>query len=61
MTPEDLKLAEYFVDTLVTAGRELTEWETKFVTSVEMQLLERHFISDKQFQILERIYTDRTP
>lgn len=41
-------------------SRRLTKWERDFIDSLEEQFEEREWISDKQEDILERIYADRT-
>ena len=41
-------------------GRGLTPWETEFVASLTEQFNERAWITDKQREILDRIYKDRT-
>lgn len=38
----------------------LTKWEDSFCTSVHAQLERGHTLSEKQEEILERIYTERT-
>lgn len=42
-------------------GRNLTKWEEDFVDSVAEQFSEKRWISDKQENILERIYSEKTP
>lgn len=42
------------------ASDKLTEWEDNFINSVFEQLTKRGSLSDKQAEILERIYADKT-
>lgn len=44
-----------------SSGSGLTSWESDFVDSVEDQLMARGRLSDRQVEILDRIYTERTP
>lgn len=41
-------------------GRGLTNWEEEFVQSIDEQMEQRGRISDKQEEILERIYAEKT-
>jgi hypothetical protein len=41
-------------------GRGLTKWEEDFMDSLTEQFEERGSISDRQEEILERIYAERT-
>ena len=43
------------------SGSGLTSWESDFVDSVEDQLQARGRLSDRQIEILDRIYAERTP
>lgn len=42
-------------------GRDLTEWEENFVKSVRKQFDRKGTLSDRQIEILERIYAEKTP
>lgn len=57
---ENLKLAEHYLDTIETSGRNLTKWESDFVESVSDQVGTKLFVSTKQLEILERIYAEKT-
>ena len=50
-------------DCLATKSREdrLTEWETEFLDSVETQVVSRNTISQKQIDVLERIWEKVNP
>lgn len=41
-------------------GRGLTKWEEDFMESITEQFEERGSISDRQEEILERIYSEKT-
>jgi len=49
-----------WLDALESPKHELTKWEDDFVVFVEEQFNARGSISDKQEEILERIYADKT-
>lgn len=42
-------------------GRGLSKFEVDFVESVAVQLEERGRLSERQVEILERIYAEKTP
>ena len=42
-------------------GRGLSDWEEEFCESVRGQLSRRGSLSERQVEILERIYSERTP
>ena len=39
----------------------LTDWECQFIESVSYQWDRRHWLSEKQREILERIYVEKIP
>ena len=41
-------------------GVNLTKWEKDFMESITEQFNRKNWISDKQEEILERIYTEKT-
>jgi uncharacterized membrane-anchored protein len=53
------RLHHEWIDQCLECDR-LTEWEEEFVTSVKEQLEKKGSLSEKQVEILERIYADRT-
>lgn len=62
MTPQDRRLViEHMLDALQAPKTPLTSWEEDFLDSITEQFAERHTLSDKQFEILDRIYADKTP
>lgn len=50
-----------WLDQIEQNGRGLTKWEEDFVESVSEQFIDTGSISDKQEEILERIYAEKTP
>ena len=53
-------LVAHMLDSLKTPSRELTPWEEDFVASVDEQFTERGSLSDRQVEILDRIYAEKT-
>ncbi len=56
----DKAVIEDWIRQIQENGRGVTKWEQDFVDSVEEQFAERQSLSEKQLDILERIYADRT-
>lgn len=60
--PLDNKIYLDWIETIKTeASDELSSWETSFVESIESQLRSGRLMSEKQHEILERIYAEKTP
>lgn len=57
-TPEVIR--QWF-ETIEEEGYGLTKWEESFIESVRDQFDRTNSLSDKQEDILERIYSERTP
>lgn len=51
---------EYMFEALETPNRELTKWEEDFIVSIRRQFKEKKMLSDRQTEILERIYAEKT-
>jgi len=49
-----------WADLIQTDGRGLTKWEEDFVQSIIEQLDDGKSLSDRQEEILERIYAEKT-
>ena len=49
-----------WIETVQTEGRGLSKWEQDFIASLSEQFDERGTVSEKQQEILERIYADKT-
>lgn len=45
---------------LETPSKDLTEWEEQFLESILKQFTQKGTLSDKQFEILDRIYAEKT-
>jgi hypothetical protein len=41
-------------------AKQLSAWELNFLSSVSEQFYERGTLTDKQFDVLERIYAEKT-
>lgn len=52
---------QYMYDYIKSEGRNLTKWEEEFVDNIGLQLENDKTLSERQLEILERIYTERTP
>ena len=50
-----------WIEAIRTDGMNLTSWEQDFVDLVEDQRAEGRRLSERQAEILERIYCERTP
>ena len=49
------------VDTIQNEGRNLTEWEDNFIKSIVQQYKRKGSLSERQIEIVERIYANKTP
>jgi len=58
MTPDPV-VVENYISSLERPRHELTPWETEFLESVTDQWTRNRTISQKQLEILERIYDER--
>jgi hypothetical protein len=56
-TPE---LVEHFFKELEMPVKELTPWELDFLTSVKDQFDRKGVLTDRQFEVLEKIYAEKT-
>jgi hypothetical protein len=59
MQPKEV--VAHWITTINDEGRNLSKWEADFMESVTEQFEERGSVSDKQQEIIERIYADKTP
>lgn len=58
---ENIELWRYWLDTVTTeASDKLNDWENYFIDSISLQLYGRGTLSEKQVEILERIYAKYT-
>lgn len=60
MTQQNKQLLDHMFDCLDSPSRELTKWESDFIESVYDQFTKSGKLSDKQFEILEKIYAEKT-
>lgn len=57
---QPLTVLSLWVQTCINEGVGLSEWEQNFVTDIEVQLAKYGHISERQEEILERIYAQKT-
>jgi len=57
---KDKEVIQQWIDHVNENGVNLSKWELDFMESVTEFFSQRSWISDKQEDILERIYTDKT-
>lgn len=58
--PEKAKLIDHMYELLENPDKELTEWEQGFIDSTKEQWSNRWWLSERQFEILDRIYAEKT-
>lgn len=59
--PKSKEVLQSWIDAIKDeASDSLTDWETDFIDSIENQLEARSHLSEKQEEILERIYAQKT-
>jgi hypothetical protein len=58
---KDRSLITTMIHALEHPHKPLTKWEQDFIYSINDQWTNRGSVTDKQFAILERIYTEKTP
>lgn len=62
VTSDQIKIWEHWIQTCYDEGRNLTKWEQGFIEDLKEQFENgRKYLSDRQAEILERIYADKTP
>lgn len=59
-TPQTPEVIEHFLTELEHPAKELTEWEDNFIISIRDQFNRKRSLSEKQFNILEKIYAEKT-
>ncbi len=52
---------DHWIEEIDLHGRGLTKWEEDFVDSLRDQLERRGMLSERQIEILERMYSEKTP
>jgi len=58
---EDPGTIEQWIQDVTDLGRGLTDWEEGFIESISDQFGEKRGLSDRQEEILDRIYTEKVP
>ena len=59
-TPNKPELVESFLKALESPAKTLTKWELSFIESISDQFERKHFLTDRQFETLEKIYAEKT-
>lgn len=59
-TPKTTEMIEHMYKELERPARELNAFELDFLASTKDQFDRKAWLSDKQFEILERIYSEKT-
>ena len=57
----DADIIGEWIETVNDLGRNLTNWEIQFMESITDEFERRGRISDREEEILERIYANKTP
>lgn len=52
---------EDWIERICNEGRNLSDWERKFIDSISEQWDENAWLSARQEEILERIYVEKVP
>lgn len=59
--PKSQDLLQGWIDSILAeASDDLTEWESNFIDSLQGQLTRKGSLSERQEEILERIYAEKT-
>lgn len=63
MTDEEkrIKNIKYMIEIINDEGRGLTKWEEDFMESIIGQFERKNWLSERQEEILQRIYDEKTP
>lgn len=59
-TPKTKEMIQHMLRELEHPAKKLTAWELGFLESISEQFFERNTLSEKQFEILERLYAEKT-
>lgn len=55
------EVIQRWISTIQKDGRGLTPWENTFIADVARQAAGHGKFSDRQVELIERIYSDKTP
>jgi hypothetical protein len=59
--PKPIEVYQQWIDDILTeASDELTDWETTFISDIEGKLLKKRDLSERQAEVLEKIYVEYT-
>lgn len=59
-TPQSIQVYQSWVDALNENIDELTKWEEDFVDSIAERLQRKVNLTERQAEVLERIYSEKT-
>lgn len=59
-TPQTKEIIEHFLKELENPAKELSQWEMNFIISIADQFSRKGTLSERQFEILEKIYAEKT-
>ena len=59
MNQTERELAQHMIECLQSPNRKLTQWELDFLTSIGDQFEERNSLSERQFEVLKRVYKEK--
>ena len=57
---EKQQLIEHMLNALETPTKSLTHWEVSFIESISDQYQRTRSLSDRQIEVLDRIYSEKT-
>lgn len=60
MDSDKKKLAGHMLRELESPSKKLTDWELNFLESITQQFEDRGSLSERQMEVLERIYAEKT-
>lgn len=59
--PQPFEVLKHWVDTILDeASDDLTEWETNFISDIQIKILNKWPLTESQQDRLECIYADKT-
>ena len=59
--PQSIEVYKSWIEAIMNEAQEdLTDWETNFIESIENRLANGNNLTERQAEILERIYTEKT-
>jgi len=59
--PNQREVIKSMLEALETPSKDFTQWEAAFLESIAEQFETKGTLSERQFEILDRIYTEKTP